>query len=93
MTFELPEPDRYPCLSLAYQALRGGGTAPAVLNAADEVAVGMFLERRIAFGEIPLILRRTMEAHRPVANPTLEDVLAADAWARETASRRAVEVS
>lgn len=93
MTFELPEPDRYPCLGLAYQALRAGGTAPAVLNAADEVAVGMFLERRIAFGEIPLILRRTMEAHRPVANPTLEDVLAADAWARETASRHAVEVS
>ena len=93
MTFEQPEPARYPCLGLAYQALRAGGTAPAVLNAADEVAVGMFLDCRIAFGEIPVLLRRTLEAHRPVANPTLEDVLAADTWARETVSRHAVEVS
>ena len=65
---------------------------PAVLNAANEVAVQLFLERRIPFGEIPVLLRRTLDAHRPVVTPTLEDVQVADAWARETVTRFGVEV-
>jgi len=92
MTFAPPEPERYPCLVLAREALRAGGTGPAVLNAANEVAVQLFLERRIPFGEISVLLRRTLDAHRPVVNPTLEDTLAADAWARETVTRFGVEV-
>ncbi len=92
MTFAPPEPARYPCLVMAREALRLGGTAPAVLNAANEVAVALFLERRIPFGEIPALLRRTLDAHRPAAASTLEDVLAADAWARDTVTRFGVEV-
>ena len=92
MTFAPPEPERYPCLVLAREALRAGGTVPAVLNAANEVAVALFLERRIPFGEIPVLLRRTLDAHRPVVTPTLEDVQVADAWARETVTRFGVEV-
>jgi len=92
MTFTPPPPERYPCLALAREALGVGGTAPAVVNAANEVAVRLFLERRIPFGEIPRLLRRTLDAHRAVADPTLEDVLAADAWAREAVTRFGVEV-
>ncbi|MDQ7849554.1 MAG: 1-deoxy-D-xylulose-5-phosphate reductoisomerase [Armatimonadota bacterium] len=92
MTFTPPPPERYPCLALAREALQAGGTAPAVVNAANEVVVRLFLERRISFGEIPRLLRRTLDAHRVVADPTLEDVLAADAWARETVTRFGAEV-
>jgi len=92
MTFTPPPPERYPCLALAREALGVGGTAPAVLNAANEVAVRLFLERRIPFGEIPRLLRRTLDAHRAVADPALEEVLAADAWAREAVTRFGVEV-
>lgn len=82
LTFERPDPSRYPCLGLAYDALRAGGTMPAVLNAANEVAVERFLAGEIRFSEIAPRLRQTMDAHRPVAAPSLEDILAADAWAR-----------
>ncbi len=92
LTFAPPEPGRYPCLDLARDALRGGGTLPAVLNAANEVAVQWFLERRIRFGEIPVLVRRTMDLHTPIADPAVEDILAADAWARATVSLLGVEV-
>ncbi len=92
LTFAPPEPGRYPCLDLARDALRGGGTLPAVLNAANEVAVQWFLERRIRFGEIPVLVRRTMDLHTPIADPAAEDILAADAWARATVSLLGVEV-
>lgn len=79
--------DRYPCLQLAYQAGARGDTYPAVLSAADEVAVELFMENRIGFLDIPRILEDTLGRHTAVHNPSLDDILAADAWARETATR------
>ncbi|MGK9518033.1 1-deoxy-D-xylulose-5-phosphate reductoisomerase, partial [Salmonella enterica subsp. enterica] len=62
LDFEAPDLDAFPCLALAFDALRAGGTAPAVLNAANEVAVSAFLQRRIAFLAIPDVVRATLEA-------------------------------
>ncbi len=92
MTFARPDPGRFPALGLAYGALAAGGTMPAVLNGANEAAVQLFLERRIPFGEIAALVRRTMDAHRPVPSPDLDEILVADAWAREAVSRFGVEV-
>lgn len=85
LTFERPEPARYPCLRLAYDALRAGGTMPAVLNASNEVGVERFLAGGIRFTEIARAVEATMDAHRSVSEPSLEEVFAADAWAREQA--------
>jgi len=85
LTFERPDPARYPCLGLAYDALREGGTMPAVLNASNEVGVERFLAGSIRFTGIARAVEATMDAHRPVSEPSLEEVLAADAWAREQA--------
>ena len=82
LTFERPDPARYPCLTLAYEALRTGGTMPAVLNAANEIAVGRFLAGGIAFTDIAVSVARAMDAHRPGAIHSVDDILAADAWAR-----------
>ncbi len=81
LTFEPPDPARYPCLELAYAAARIGGTMPTVLNAANEVAVRAFLEGRIRFTDIPRLVEQAMVAHTPLP-ATLENALAADAWAR-----------
>jgi 1-deoxy-D-xylulose-5-phosphate reductoisomerase len=89
LTFDEPDLERFPCLGLAYEACRQGGTLPTVLNAANEVAVNFFLEERAAFTSIPMIVRRTMEAHVPVDHPSLEDILATDRWARKKASQLA----
>ncbi|MCJ7725928.1 MAG: 1-deoxy-D-xylulose-5-phosphate reductoisomerase [Acidimicrobiia bacterium] len=85
LTFEDPDPIAFPCLRLGYEAGRAGGSAPAVLNAADEVAVRAFLERRIGFTSIAAIVEETLGAveHRPVVS--VEDVLAADREARDHA--------
>jgi 1-deoxy-D-xylulose-5-phosphate reductoisomerase len=85
LTFEEPDPDRFPALDLARRAGEVGGTLPAVLNAANEVAVEAFINRRLTFTQVPELVRRTMERHEPVSHPTLEQVLAADAWARHMA--------
>lgn len=82
LTFERPDPARYPCLSLAYDALRAGGTMPVVLNAANEIAVERFLSGAIAFTDIAAWVARTMDAHRPSAIHSVDDILTADAWAR-----------
>lgn len=84
---EFGEPDtaRFPCLDLAYRALRTGGTMPAALNAANEVAVQAFLDGKIAFGRIAEVVRQTMDEHKTSAADTLEAVLAADSKARESA--------
>jgi 1-deoxy-D-xylulose-5-phosphate reductoisomerase len=82
LEFESPDLNRYPCLRLAYEAARIGGTMPTVLNAANEVAVHLFLQGEIAFTEIPIIVEKTMEAHQPT-KATLQAVLDADAWARK----------
>ena len=85
LNFEAPDVVRFPCLALAYQALRAGGTAPAVLNAANEIAVEAFLDRRIAFLEIPRLIEEVLAALPVSAIATLEDVLVADAAARAAA--------
>ena len=82
LSFERPDPARYPCLGYAYQALEAGGTMPAVLNAANEVAVERFLAGEIGFMEVSETVRAAMEAHRVVADPGVDDILAADTWAR-----------
>jgi len=87
LTFEEPDPDRFPALALARRAGEVGGTLPAVLNAANEVAVEAFVNRRISFPDISAVVRRTMERHRAVPHPTLEQILDADAWARAEAGR------
>ena len=83
LEFETPDHERFPCLGLAYRALEGGGSLPAVLNAANEEAVGAFLDGRIGFPAIPEAIREVMDDHPPRTVATLDDVLAADAWARE----------
>jgi len=85
LTFEEPDLERFPCLGLAWRALRMGGTAPAVLNAADEVAVKAFLDGEIPFMAIPEVIERVLEGHEtfPVDSP--EDALAADEAARKAA--------
>ena len=82
LNFSRPDLDRYPCLKLAQQAGRAGGTYPAVMAAADEVAVEAFLERRIAFTDIADYVHQAMDAHRSMKDPDIEAIDAADAWAR-----------
>jgi len=82
LEFHLPEPQRYPCLDLARAALREGGAAPAVLNAADEILVKAFLEERIGFPDIARLLREVLQATRPCKGENVDEVLEADRWAR-----------
>ncbi len=85
LTFEPLDESKYPCFRLATEAGRRGMTYPAALSAADEVAVEMFLAGAIRFTDIPAVVEWTLSAHKPVTSPALEDVLAADEWARRMA--------
>lgn len=85
LTFEAPDRKVFPCLDMAYQACRDMGTAPAVLNAANEVAVDRFLKGAVPFLGIPKIIERVMERHRLLSDPTLDQICQADEWAREKA--------
>lgn len=85
LDFIEPDLKRFPCLGLAFDALKSGGTTPTVLNAADEVAVGMFLKKRLHFTGIYKIIAEVMSKHSPMEITSIEDVLEADRWARETA--------
>jgi 1-deoxy-D-xylulose-5-phosphate reductoisomerase len=87
LTFEEPDVERFPALKLARRAGEVGGTLPAVLNAANEVAVEAFVNGKINFPQITEIVRRTMDAHKVVLHPALEQILEADAWARAEAAR------
>jgi 1-deoxy-D-xylulose-5-phosphate reductoisomerase len=87
LTFEEPDAERFPALKLARRAGEVGGTLPSVLNAANEVAVAAFVNRKINFLQITEIVSRTMDAHRVVLHPTLEQILEADAWARREAAK------
>jgi 1-deoxy-D-xylulose-5-phosphate reductoisomerase len=89
--FERPDPDRFPCLGLAYAALVQGGTMPAVLSAANEVAVAAFVAGKLPFGRIPTLIGRVMQTISP-AEVTLETVRAADRAARERAAELLEEV-
>ncbi len=88
LTFEKPDIKKFPCLSLAYEALATGGTMPAVLNAANEVAVSFFLEGRTGFNGIPEIVEKTMRLHNSVQSPELDDIFQADSWARHIAGEQ-----
>lgn len=87
MNFSAPDFDRFPCLALAYQALRAAGTAPPMLNAANEVAVSAFLDRQIPFLAIPRIIAGVLDALPVKAVGSLDDVLDADAEARHAAQQ------
>lgn len=85
LTFKAPDHQKYPCMQLAYTAGRTGGSMPAVLNAANEQAVALFLEEKIEFLDIPRCIERVCDRHQSdhTPNPTLDDIMAADRWARQ----------
>lgn len=97
LTFREPDHQKYPCMRLAYAAGRAGGSMPAVLNAANEQAVELFLQEKIAFLDIPRLIEAVCDRHQSDnrSQPTLDDILAADRWARQevlTASQQSVKV-
>jgi 1-deoxy-D-xylulose-5-phosphate reductoisomerase len=85
LTFEEPDLEKFPCLALSLSACEVGETLPAVLNAANEMAVRAFLHQSIRFVDIPGIVEQTMDKHAVVSNPDLADILEADRWARDQA--------
>jgi len=93
LTFQQPDLDKFPCLSLAFDACKVGGTLPAVLNAANEVAVHAFLDQQIAFIQIPEVVARTMDKHTVISRPALENILTADQWARQVAEEMIKEIA
>ena len=78
LTFEPPDTERFPCLKLAYEALARGGTAPAAINGANEQAVKAFVDGRITFMEIPVMIKIALENHRFIENPTIEEIIETD---------------
>jgi len=89
LQFAQPNYDDYPCLKLALEAGRQGGTLPAVLCGADEVAVELFLKNKLSFGGIARLVAKVMEKHTPTSSASLEDIMTADEWAREQAQKLA----
>ena len=87
LTFKEPDLGLFPCLGYAYDALKAGGSMPAVLSAANEIAVKHFLAEKIGYNDIPAVIRATMDAHTPYVLKTVEDALKADHWARREAER------
>ena len=83
LTFEPPDLDTFPCLRLAVEAGKKGGTYPAVLCGADEVVVELLLSQRIKFTDISRLIEQALEQHQAKARPTIEEIMAADAWARD----------
>ncbi len=83
LSFELPDMKTFGCLRLAYKAINIGGTMPAVLNGANEAAVEFFLQKKIHFLDIPILLEKAMDLHRTINEYTISDVLKADQWARQ----------
>ncbi|MEE4608162.1 MAG: 1-deoxy-D-xylulose-5-phosphate reductoisomerase [Desulfobacteraceae bacterium] len=88
LSFEAPDLEKFPCLRLAFEACRAGGTFPAVLNAANEAAVEAFLHQRIGFTEIPRRVAEALEAHRAPGEADLAAILEADGWARRWTAER-----
>ena len=85
LTFSAPDIQRFPCLGLAYQALNAGGTVPAVMNAANEIAVAAFLKQQIGFAAIPVLIERVMACHEAEEVTSVDRVLLADLWGRARA--------
>ncbi len=84
LTFEAPDRDVFPCLNLAMSSINSGGTMPTVLNASNEIAVEYFLNEKIEFTEIPLIVEESMNLHRNILNPNLDDIINSDRETRES---------
>lgn len=93
LDFEQPDLDKFPCLRCAYEALERGGTAPAVLNGANEAAVERFLDERISFADIPRLIEQALGRHTVVAAPDLDDIVAADREARRAVKELAAAPS
>jgi 1-deoxy-D-xylulose-5-phosphate reductoisomerase len=87
LTFMSPDLERFPCLGLAYDALKTGGTLPAVMNASNEVAVEAFLSSEISFDQIPVIVKTVMDLHQPESVRSLDQVLKMDRWSKDTARK------
>jgi 1-deoxy-D-xylulose-5-phosphate reductoisomerase len=87
LQFSEPDFDRFPCLALAFEAAKAGGTTPAILNAANEVAVAAFLEQRLPYLQIANVVRDTLSAIQSVPASSIEIVLGADAQARQVAAQ------
>lgn len=83
LTFEEPDLDTFPCLKFAFEAIKQGGTMPSVLNAANEIAVKLFLERKIQFLDIPKLIEKAMLKHKIICKPNLGDIIESDKWTRE----------
>ena len=90
LTFEQPDTEKFPCLALAYRALKAGGTLPVVMNAANEIAVQAFLDDKIRLSEIAKIIEMVMDEHTSLKAENLETILDADSWARGRASEIAI---
>jgi 1-deoxy-D-xylulose-5-phosphate reductoisomerase len=95
LTFREPDHAKYPCMQLAYAAGRAGGSMPAVLNAANEQAVALFLDEQIQFVDIPHLIEQVCDRHQADNNqaPSLEDIVAADRWARQAALEASKKLS
>ena len=87
LTFEKPDFERFPCLQLAVDAMEIGKTMPAILNAANEIAVQAFLNELIPYKDIAELIRMVMQSHSPSPLNELQDVLDADQWAREESTK------
>jgi len=92
LTFQAPDTQKFPCLKLAFRAAEAGDTMPAVLNAANEVAVQAFLKKELAFDRIAEVVAQTMEKHRITRGAGLEAIQAADSWARHRAKKAIVNL-
>ncbi|HEY40569.1 MAG TPA: 1-deoxy-D-xylulose-5-phosphate reductoisomerase [Dehalococcoidia bacterium] len=93
LTFEQPDLNRFPCLRLAMEAGKTGGTSPSVLCAVDEAAVDLFLTGTIRFTDIARLVEQVLTEHRTITDPSIEDILAADAWARQRTDKLAGEIA
>ena len=87
MHFEEPDPEKLPCLRLAMECADTGGTAPCVMSAANEIAVGAFLGHRIGYNDIYRLVASAVESAELIRHPSLEEILLSDAWAREHVRR------
>lgn len=88
LNFLAVDTDKFPSVKMAYRALKTGGTAPAALAATDECAVGLYLEEKISFGEIFELVEETLQAHRPIESPTVEEIEGTERWAHSFISDR-----
>ena len=93
LRFFEPDPEQFPCLRLALKAAAAGGTACLALNGANDAAVQAYLEEHLAFAEIPDVIAETLERHTAIPHPTLDEILAVDAWSRKTAQELIAEWS